>query len=146
MRIGEIGKTIIDGELTLRKLMAIRLGRQAAFLVVAAVFGGFATITGHGLLWAFCYQTLGLSVLGASCAVFAVDIIAACMFAFMGRRSYMTAEEIRVRFAREHALNELRQTVALSAVVGTVAGPVTRHTGRAIWNLFQTVTGRRPRS
>lgn len=63
MKIGELGKTIIEGELTLRKLMAIRLGRQAAFLIVAAVFAFFAAITGHGLLWALCYQTFGFSAL-----------------------------------------------------------------------------------
>ncbi|MCE2575638.1 hypothetical protein [Komagataeibacter sp. FNDCR2] len=143
MRIGEIGKTIIEGELTLRKLMAIRLGRQAAFLVVAAIFAFFAVISGHGLLWAFCYQTLGFSALGAAAAVFAADVVVVLMGLVLGRRSYMTPEEIRVRFAREHALNELRQTVALSAVATAVAGPLTRHTARTLWSLFQVVTGRR---
>ena len=142
MRIGEIGKSIIEGELTLRKLMAIRLGRQAAFLVVAAIFAFFAVISGHGLLWAFCYQTMGFSALGSAAAVFGADLLVVVMGLVMGRRSYMTPEEIRVRFAREHALNELRQTVALSAVATTVAGPLTRHTGRAVWNLFKAMTGR----
>ncbi|BAK84109.1 hypothetical protein D3W54_06085 [Komagataeibacter medellinensis] len=137
MKIGELGKTIIEGELTLRKLMAIRLGRQAAFLIVAAVFAFFAAITGHGLLWALCYQTFGFSALGAAATVFGFDVLIVLMGLVMGRRSYMTPEEIRVRFAREHAMNELRQSLALSAVAATMAGPLTRHTGRAVWNLFR---------
>ena len=143
MKIGELGKTIIEGELTLRKLMAIRLGRQAAFLVVAAIFAFFAVISGHGLLWALCYQALGFSALGSAAAVFGFDVLIVLMGLVMGRRSYMTPEEIRVRFAREHALNELRQTVALSAVATTVAGPLTRHTLRAVWGVLQTLMGRR---
>ncbi|MDT8870392.1 hypothetical protein RAA17_02150 [Komagataeibacter rhaeticus] len=69
--------------------------------------------------------------------MFGLDVLIVLMGLVMGRRSYMTPEEIKVRFAREHAMNELRQNLALSAVAATMAGPLTRHTGRAIWNLFR---------
>jgi multisubunit Na+/H+ antiporter MnhC subunit len=143
MRIAELGKATIEAELTVRRQMAVRIGRQAAFLVVAGVFSLLAVLSGHALLWAFAYQTLGLSVLGAAVLVFAVDALAALLFLLLGRRSIMTPAEIRARFERDHAVNELRQAMALTAVTTAVAGPIGRQAGRMIWQIVRSLFGRK---
>ncbi|MBB2203237.1 hypothetical protein [Gluconacetobacter tumulisoli] len=143
MRIAELGKATVQAELTVRRQMAIRIGRQAAFLVIAGIFGLLAILSGHALLWAFAYQTLGFSVLGAAILVFAADALVALLFLLLGRRSIMTPQEIRARFERDHAINELRQAVALTAVTTAVAGPVGRQAGRAIWHVVRSAFGRK---
>lgn len=143
MKIAELGKATAQAELTVRREMAIRIGRQVAFLVVAAVFGLLAVLSGHALLWAFAYQTLGFSVLGAAILVFAVDAVIALLFLLLGRRSIMTPTEIRARFAREHAMNELRQALALTAVTSAIAGPVGRHVLRAFMQVVRSFFGRK---
>ncbi|GBQ23698.1 hypothetical protein ACLRDC_07440 [Gluconacetobacter sacchari] len=143
MKIAELGKATLQAELTVRREMAIRIGRQVAFLVVAAVFGLLAILSGHALLWAFAYQTLGFSVLGAAILVFLVDAAMALVFLLLGRRSIMTATEIRSRFAREHAMNELRQALALTAITSAIAGPVGRQALRAILHAIRSLFGRK---
>ncbi|NVN09949.1 phage holin family protein [Nguyenibacter vanlangensis] len=143
MKIAELGKATVQAELTVRRQMAIRIGRQVAFLVIAAIFGLLAVLSGHALLWAFAYQTLGFSVLGAAILVFAIDAAVAVLFLLLGRRSIMTPEEIRARFERDHAINDLRQAMALTAITSAIAGPVGRQAGRAIWQVVRSAFGRK---
>ncbi|NHO32574.1 hypothetical protein GOB85_08110 [Acetobacter sp. LMG 1636] len=135
MRIFEAGKAAAAAEVELLQQKAMRLGRQAAFLVAAAILGFFSLITGHALLWAIFLFKFGFGPVGAPAAVFGLDIFLALAFVFFGRHSYLLPAEVEARMSRDRHYNELRQAASIAAVATTVTGPVGRFAGRKMWNI-----------
>ncbi|GEN62634.1 hypothetical protein AOE01nite_08580 [Acetobacter oeni] len=113
----------------------MRIGRQAALLIVGAVLGFFSLITGHALLWAIFLFKFGFGPVGAPAAVFGLDIFLALAFVFMGRRSYLLPAEVEARMNRDRHFNEMRQAASIAAVATTMTGPVGRFAGRKVWNI-----------
>ena len=101
MRILDLGKSALSAQSSVAQQMAIRYGRQAAFLVLAAVFGAFALITGHGLLWILLVFVAHFGPDGAAFEVFGLDVLADVVCVLFGRRLYLTAEEVEARLARD---------------------------------------------
>lgn len=136
MRIFDVGRAAMQAEVELLQQKAMRLGRQGALLIVAAVLGFFSIITGHALLWAIFLFKFGFGPVGAPAAVFGLDIFLAFLFAFMGRRSYLLPAEVEARMARDRRMNELRQAATVATVMTAVAGPLGRFAGRKVKGTF----------
>ncbi|WP_395495385.1 phage holin family protein [Acetobacter sp. KSO5] len=134
MRIFELGRSALHAQSHLMQQMAVRLGKQAAFLVAAAVFGFFALISGHGLLWALFLFTFHWGPVTAAFGVFALDVIFALICVLFGRRSYLTTAEVEARIARNRCATQMRESVTLAAVTATVAGSLGRSGTRKVWD------------
>ncbi|MFT8663918.1 phage holin family protein [Acetobacter orientalis] len=141
MRIFELGRSALHAQSHLMQQMAIRLGRQAAFLVVAAVFGFFALVSGHGLLWALFLFAFHWGPVTSAFAVFALDLIVALICVLFGRRSYLTTAEVDARIARNRCMTQMRESVTMAAVTATVATSVGRHGTRKIWDVMRRKKG-----
>ncbi|MBS0961023.1 MULTISPECIES: hypothetical protein [Acetobacter] len=137
MRIFEFGRSALQAQADLMQHMAIRLGRQAAFLVLAALFGFFALISGHGLLWAFFLCVFHWGPFASAGAVFGCDLLVALFFLLLGRRSYLTTAEVNARIARNRAVTQMRDSATMAAVAATVAGSLGRHGTRKVWDVVR---------
>ncbi|MFT9063211.1 MAG: phage holin family protein [Acetobacter persici] len=137
MRIFELGRSALHAQSHLMQQMAIRLGKQAAFLVAAVVFGFFALISGHGLLWALFLFTFHWGPVTAAFGVFALDVIFALICVLFGRRSYLTTAEVEARIARNRCATQMRESVTLAAVTATVAGSLGRSGTRKVWDVVR---------
>lgn len=137
MRIFELGRSALHAQSHLMQQMAIRLGKQVAFLVAAAVFGFFALISGHGLLWALFLFTFHWGPVTAAFGVFALDVIFALICVLFGRRSYLTTAEVEARIARNRCATQMRESVTLAAVTATVAGSLGRSGTRKVWDVVR---------
>lgn len=130
MHIIDIGKAAAHAEVQLLQQKAMRIGRQVALLVIAAVLGFFALITGHALLWAIFRYEFGLGPVVSPALVFFLDFFFALVFAFFGRRSYVYPAELEAYLARDRRLNELKQTLTIVSVFAAIAGPLGRFVGQ----------------
>ncbi|NHN89299.1 phage holin family protein [Acetobacter conturbans] len=133
MHIFEVGKAAAHAEVQLLQQKAMRVGRQVALLLVAAVLGFFSLITGHALLWAIFRYEFGFGPVVSPALVFFVDIFLALVFAFFGRRSYLYPSEVEAHLNRDRRINELKQTLTIMSVATTFAGPLGRFVGRKVW-------------
>ncbi|MDG6093651.1 hypothetical protein LOC54_00735 [Acetobacter sp. AN02] len=130
MRIIEAGQSTLGAQGELLKFRAARIGRQVAFLVVAAVFGFFSVITGHFLVWALFRYEFGLGPVAAPLAVFGLDILMVLFFAFLGRRSFIRPGELDAIIRLDRSRAELRQALTFGTLTTLIAGPI----GQALWN------------
>lgn len=137
MHILDLGKSVLNAQTSLMQQMAIRYGRQLAFLVMAAVFGFFALITGHGLLWILLVFGGHMGPVGASFMVFGLDVVAALVCVLFGRRSYLTTAEVEARIARDRSMTHIRESLTMAAVTATVAGTVGRGGVRKAWDIVR---------
>ncbi|GBQ36812.1 phage holin family protein [Acetobacter fabarum] len=137
MRIFDLGKSALSAQSSLMQQMAIRYGRQAAFLIMAAVFGLFALITGHGLLWILLVFVGHFGPVGASFTVFGLDVLAALVCVLFGRRSYLTTDEVEARIMRDRCMTQMRDSVTMAAVTATVATAVGRGGTRKVWDIVR---------
>ncbi|MCH4022235.1 MAG: hypothetical protein LKH33_09815 [Acetobacter sp.] len=129
MRIFEAGRSTLDSQIEVIKFSSLRVGKQVALLIIAAVFGFFALISGHALLWAIFLFEFHFGPVCSPAAVFGCDVLAALIFILFGRRSYVTPAEMRARVQLDRHLSDLRQTITLSTILATFAGPIGRYVG-----------------
>lgn len=137
MRAVDLTKIAASAEaLRLRRHM-FRLVRQAGFLAIAAIFGFFALISLHVVLWTLCYGPWGTGKVWASVIVLAVDVIVAGILLLFGRGKLPDPIEVEARITRDRSLSELRSALAMTALAGTVTGPAGRLAGRTAWKAFR---------
>ncbi|BCI66032.1 hypothetical protein [Acetobacter aceti] len=129
MHFFDVGKSAAQAEVQLLQQKAMRIGRQVALLLVAALLGFFSLITGHALLWAIFRYEFGFGPVTSPALVFFVDIFLALVFAFFGRRSYLYPAEVEAHLNRDRRLNELRQSLNMLSLATLVAGPLGRFVG-----------------
>lgn len=103
----------------------------------AAVFGLFALITGHGLLWILLVFVGHFGPVGASFTVFGLDVLAALVCVLFGRRSYLTTDEVEARIMRDRCMTQMRDSVTMAAVTATVATAVGRGGTRKVWDIVR---------
>ncbi|KXV64972.1 hypothetical protein AD949_05170 [Acetobacter orleanensis] len=137
MRIFELGRSALHAQSHLMQQMAVRLGKQAAFLVAAAIFGFFALISGHGLLWALFLFTFHWGPVTAAFGVFALDVVFALICVLFGRRSYLTTAEVEARIARNRCATQMKESITMAAVTATVASSLGRSGTRKIWDVVR---------
>lgn len=146
MKVVDLAKVAAGAEALRFRRQLLRYGRQVAFLIVAGVFGLFALIALHVVLWTICYGPWNFGKVWASVTVFAVDLILAVVLLLLGRGKLPDPIEIEARITRDRTLSELRNAVALTAVTTAVTGPAGRLAGRSIWTLAKKLLpGRRRR-
>jgi hypothetical protein len=146
MKVVDLAKVAAGAEALRFKRQLLRYGRQVAFLVVAGVFGFFALIAAHVVLWTICYGPWNFGRVWASVTVLGVDVVVAVVLVLLGKGKLPDPIEIEARISRDRSLSELRTAVAMTAVTSAMTGPVGRLAGRSAWGLVKKVLpGRRRR-
>ncbi|MFT8676056.1 MAG: phage holin family protein [Acetobacter sp.] len=141
MHIFDLGKSALNAQSSVMQQMAIRYGRQVAFLIMAALFGFFALITGHGLVWILLVFVAHMGPVGASFTVFGLDVLAALICVLFGRRTYLTVAEVDARIARDRYLNQMRDSMTMAAVTATVASAMGRGGAGKAWSILRRKKG-----
>lgn len=133
MRAVDLAKVAASAEALRLRRHLFRIGRQVAFIVVAGVFGFFALISLHVVLWTLCDGPWNTGKVWASIIVLAVDVIAAGVLLLLGRGKLADPIEVEARITRDRSLSELRSALAMTALTGTMTGPAGRLAGRTLW-------------
>lgn len=137
MRAVDLAKVAASAEALRLRRMLLRFGLQAAFLVVAGLFGFFALIFLHVLLWMICYGPWNTGKVWASVIVVAFDVVIAGVLVLLGRGKLADPIEVEARITRDRSLSELRSALAITALTGTVTGPAGRLAGRTAWRALR---------
>jgi len=143
MKVIELGQSVLEAQGLVFQRKALRIGRQVAYLAVAAVFGFFLLIALHGLLWAIFVDVGHLSHVTSALLVCAFDLVFALIFVLLGRRTIPDPVEIDARIRRDNRMNALKQAVTISALTSIVLGPVGRFTGRKAGSGLKNIFTRR---
>lgn len=130
MKVIDVGQEALQAQGQVIQRAALRIGRRVAYFVIAAIFGFFALVSLHGVLWAFAFTALHFSALGAACSVLGVDVLFIVIFALLGLRRVADPVEFEARVRRDRKFMELKQEIAISTLIGILLGPVGRFTGR----------------
>ncbi len=127
MRTVDLGRTAAQAELLRLKRLIRRQINRVVWGAVAAVFGiAFLTmvhIVGYELL------LLALSPLLSSVIVLAVDLVLLVVFAMFALRGAPDPVEAEARLVRDEALAEMKQSLAVTAIVSPLARMTVRRAG-----------------
>lgn len=146
MRAVELAKVAAAAEALRLKRQALRFGRQGAFLAAAGLFGLFALIAIHVVLWTLCDGPWNTGKVWASVIVLAFDILVAVVLVLLGRGKLPDPIEVEARITRDRSISELKSALAMTAVTTAVAGPAGRFAGRTAWSAVRRMfTGKRRR-
>ena len=146
MRAVELARVAASAEALRLRRQLTRYGRQAAYLAVAGVFGVFALVFLHVILWNLFAHPWHVGPVWASVIVFGIDLLFALVLLLLGRGKGVDAIEVEARITRDRSLSELRSALAFSAVAATATGPIGRLAGRTVWGTVRRlVSGRRRR-
>lgn len=137
MRAVDLAKVAASAEALRLRRMVLRFGMQAAFLAIAGLFGLFALIFLHVMLWMICYGPWNTGKVWASVIVVLFDVVIAGILLLLGRGKLPDPIEVEARITRDRSLSELRSAVAITALTGTVTGPAGRLAGRTAWRAFR---------
>ena len=141
MKVVELTRIAAAAEALRIKRQILRYGRQAAFLVAAAIVGLFALGVVHVLLWMVCDGPWNTGRIWATVIVLAVDVVMIGILLLLGRGRLADPLEVEARITRDRSLSELRNAVALTAATG----PVGRYAGRTAWSGVSRLFRRRRR-
>ncbi len=127
MRTLDLGQAAAQAELLRLKRLARRHVIRALFGMVAALFLLGALI----LLHVVAYVALRpmLTPLQGSGVLLAADLVLAVIFGLLASRDTPDPIEIEAKNLREQALNEMKQSLAVVAMVGPLARMATRTFG-----------------
>ena len=139
MKVVELTRIAAAAEALRIKRRVIRYGKQAAFLMVGAVFALFFLGVAHVLLWMVCDGPWNTGRVWATVIVLAVDAVIAGILMLLGRGRLADPVEVEARITRDRSLSELRTAVALTAVTG----PAGRFAGRTAWSGVRKLVRRR---
>lgn len=143
MKLFDVGQDAIQAQGVVMQRVATRWGRRAAWFVLAAIFGGFALVSLHAVLWAGALVVLHFNPLTAAVSVLGVDVVVMFVFFLLSTRHVADPLEYEARLKRDRKFAELRQTLALSTVIGLALGPVGRFSGRQAFKMARNIFFRR---
>lgn len=143
MRAVELAKVAAAAEALRFKRQMFRYGRQAAYLAVAGLFGLFALLSLHVLIWMVCYGPWHTGKVWASIIVLLFDVVIAGVLALLGRGKMADPVEVEARITRDRSISELKSALVMTAMVGTVTGPAGRFAGRTAWSGVRGVFSRK---
>ncbi|MXV43779.1 hypothetical protein GS501_01760 [Saccharibacter sp. 17.LH.SD] len=126
----EVGQEVLSAQGQIIAHCVKRHGIRVAFAVIALVFLLFAAISFHGVLWALFFAFCHFGIFYSALCVLGVDLLFVVLFiilAAISRRPGLAEE--RARIARDNKLHELKQSIALSALLNVVTGPMGRSAG-----------------
>lgn len=124
MRIAELGKVAAQAEKLRLERMARRQAIRAGLAAVAALFGLAALVALEVLVWEEIRRNLGPA--SASAIMIGINLVIALALFGFAARSAPGRIEVEAAEVRDAALVEMRETVAITAVVG----PLGRLLGR----------------
>ncbi|QDH13675.1 hypothetical protein E3E12_05145 [Formicincola oecophyllae] len=104
-----------------------RFGMRAVMAAAMVVFLLGAFVTFHGVLWALFYTVLGLGALSSALCVLGFDLLGVLVFGFLmmrGRRPDRAEDQARMK--RNAVMEDLRQSLAFSALTALLFGPLGR--------------------
>lgn len=145
MKAVELTKIAAAAEALRLRRQILRYVRQAGFLVGAALFGLFALVFVHVLLWMVCSGPWHTGRVWASVIVLLFDVVVAGVLVLLGRGKLPDPIEVEARITRDRSIAELKNALAMTALTGTMAGPAGRFAGRTLWNTTCKLIGRRRR-
>ncbi len=142
MRTVDLGRTAAQAEVLRIKRLVRRQAMRAVWAVVAAVFLIAVLVMVHAV--AFALLTLVLSPVWSTVVLLVVDLAFAALFGSFALRGAPDAVEIQAREIRDQALLEMRESVAIGALLSPVTRMAFRSAGRKnIWGmLLATLTAR----
>ena len=128
MRTVDLGRTAAQAELLRFKLLIKRQVWRGVWGVVAAVFA-IATLT---MIHVVGYLALALTLapIWAAVVVLVVDLVLLLIFGIIASSSKAGRIETEAREVRDQALVEMRESVAVSALLHPVGRVVVRAAGR----------------
>ncbi|GBQ94112.1 hypothetical protein [Asaia krungthepensis] len=143
MKVIDVGQEALQAQGEVIQRVAMRIGRRVAYFVIAAIFGLFALISFHAVLWAFAYSVLHFSAFAAACSVLGIDLLFVIIFALLGTRNIADPVEFEARLRRDRKFGEFKQTLALSTLTGLLIGPVGRFTGKQLFTVLRNIFARK---
>ncbi|CAI3944044.1 MULTISPECIES: hypothetical protein [Commensalibacter] len=142
MKIAEYGKAAVDAEVMLLKKKSIRISKQVILCLVGALFGLFALISIHAVVAALCLSLLHTGFLGTSLIVFAFDLVCMLLLFLCAFRQRIGEAEIEAKIVRNHNLKELRNSLAITALIGALSGPLGGYLRGFIWQFIKKIFGK----
>ncbi|MDI2091072.1 hypothetical protein [Commensalibacter oyaizuii] len=142
MKIAEFSKAAVDAEVLLIKKKSMRISKQVLLCCVAALFGLFTLISLHAVLAALCWYILNIGVLGISFIILAFDIVCMALLFLCASKQRVSEEEIEAKIIRNYNLKELRNSLAITALLGTLSGPLGEFIRRFLWNFVKRMLGK----
>ncbi|AQS87456.1 hypothetical protein AA101099_2940 [Neoasaia chiangmaiensis NBRC 101099] len=130
MKVIDLGQEALQAQGLVMKRQATRIARRVAYFLIAAVFGLFALVSVHGVLWAFALDVLHFNALGSACSVLGLDLLFVIIFGLLGTRRVADPVEFEAKVRRDRKFIEFKQAVAISTLTGILFGPIGRFTGR----------------
>ena len=142
MRTVRLARAALDAQLVIAKSAGRKAARQAAFLVVAALFGLFAL----GLLHVAAYVALSVSAhiapVWSALIVVGADLLVTVVALVLARSGGPDAVSIEARITRDRALSDIRASLAIA----TLTGPAGRLAGRGALGVLRSLFVRRSRT
>lgn len=139
MKIAEYGKAAVDAEVILLKKKSIRISKQIVLCLVGALFGLFALISIHAVLAALCWNLLHTGFLGTSLIIFVFDGVCAAFLFWCAFKQRVSVAELEAKVVRNHNLKELRNSLAITALIGTLSGPIGGYVRGIIWQFIKKI-------
>lgn len=139
MKIAEYGKAAVDAEVLLLKKKSIRISKQVVLCLVGALFGLFTLISIHTILAALCWTFLHTGFLGTALIIFVFDMICMSLLFWCAFKQRASEEEIEAKIVRNYNLKELRNSLAITALIGTLSGPLGGYLRGFIWQFFKKI-------
>lgn len=139
MKIAEYGKAAVDAEVVLLKKKSIRISKQIILCLVGALFGLFALISIHAVVAALCWNLLHTGFLGTSLIILLFDVFCAAFLFWRAIKQRVSEAEIEAKIVRNYNLKELRNSLAITALIGTLSGPVGSYLRGFIWQFIKKI-------
>ena len=123
MRVTNLAKVAAQAEILRIQYMLKRQGTRAAFGLVALIFAVAVLVFANIIGWQV--VRLYVSAIYASLIMFGINLVIAAIFGFLAARSTPSREEQEALDLRRQAVHEVRNSLALGALV-PVAGTLLR--------------------
>ncbi|MDI2112913.1 hypothetical protein [Commensalibacter nepenthis] len=139
MKIAEYGKAAVDAEVLLLKKKSIRISKQVVLCLIGALFGLFTLISIHAVLAALCWNIFHTGVLGTALIILVFDIVCMLLLFLCAFKQRVSEEEIEAKIVRNYNLKELRNSLAVTALIGTLSGPLGGYLRGFFWQFIKKI-------
>lgn len=135
MRTIDLGRTAAQAELLRIKRLIRRQAMRGVWGAVAAVFAIAVLVMIHVLAYVLLASVV--APVWAAVIVLAFDIVMAGIFGSIAASSKPDRIEAEARVVRDQALLEMRESVAISALLNPVGRVAVRAAGRGAWGMLR---------
>lgn len=135
MRTVDLGRTAAQAELLRIKLLIRRQAMRGAWGAVAAVFAIAVLVMVH--IVAALLLTLAVGPIWANVIVLGFDLVMVLIFGLIAAKSTPARVETQAREVRDQALLEMRESLAVGALLNPMSRVAVRAVGRGAWSAFK---------